>query len=110
MKVVMEVLIWSLKWKQKPLLVRSYDASRNCTYGGTRRRQEKEIEKMVEKEQQVAEVQRKTKKAEEDAIKKEKERLKAVAKRRSLLRRSKSNFCRIKRRKKEKPRGKGRRS
>jgi hypothetical protein len=44
-----------------------------------KRRQEKEIEKMVEKEKQVAELQLKIKKQEEDAVKKEKERLKKVA-------------------------------
>ena len=59
---------------------------------GLRRRQEKEIEKMVEKEQQVAEVQRKTKKAEEDAIKKEKERLKAVAKQKELAAKKQVKF------------------
>merc|ERR1711916_383819 len=47
---------------------------------GLRRRQEKEIEKMVEKEKLVAELQKKTLKAENDAVKKEKERLKMVAK------------------------------
>ena len=59
---------------------------------GLRRRQEKEIAKMVEKEQQVAEVQRKTKKAEEDAIKKEKERLKAVAKQKELAAKKQVKF------------------
>jgi hypothetical protein len=44
-----------------------------------KRRQEKEIEKMVEKEKTVAELQLKIKKQEDDALKKEKDRLKKVA-------------------------------
>ena len=59
---------------------------------GLRRRQEKEIAKMVEKEQQVAEIQRKTKRAEEEAIKKEKERLKAVAKQKEIAAKKQVKF------------------
>lgn len=46
---------------------------------GLKRRQEKEIAKMMEKEQASAELQRKTKRGEEEAMKKEKDRLKKVA-------------------------------
>ena len=46
---------------------------------GIKRRQEKEIANMVEKEQQSAELQKKNKRGEEEAMKKEKDRLKKVA-------------------------------
>jgi len=57
-----------------------------------KRRQEKEIEKMVEKEKQSAELQLKTKKAEDDAIKKEKERLKKVAEAKVLAQKKQIKF------------------